>query len=544
MATQTGPGLSGVNWQAWQTWPSFDYQGRKLYSIPGAQGYVYNPYIGEQGVYGPDPRAAEQAAKDAQPSTWGPIAATVGGAAATGGGIYLANKASQAGSNAGIIGSAPVATPTPAAISAGAPQPTTSAGLLSLPQNSAGAVPATPQVVSGTRVALPPGATTGPNGETIQPDGTAVSADGFPVGRVVQGAGGAFLLYNGIQRFRDGDKLGGGLQAGYGATLAASSAGSTLAADAVPVAGAIYGTYELGNMGLHGGDYHTSDTGSLALKGAAGGAAIGTAIAPGVGTAIGAGLGALYGTTIGLTSSHKGEYQQIRDQWRSNVIKSGSGLITPDYKGTLADGTVIDWNKNDSTQGKGTKNMHFDDPVVAKAVAYGNSLATAQGAVGKAREAIAGELAKAAIANANGDTEVMKANMRHFAEQIGLTPETAQARITETQQTNYGDKIGEKDAQDFQVYHLGIQDLYGTNTTTQPLIRRQSNGKYRISPGVYSDKAPTTPVMQPVAPAPISQPVPLKTGTVFSGKPLPLSNLTPIPRGGLTVKNMPSGVRK
>lgn len=353
-------------------------------------------------------------------------------------------------------------------------------------------------------VKIPEGATTGPKGEIIQQDGTAIDpSTGQVVGRVVQGAAGAFMVYAGYNRFKDGDKLGGGLEMAAGASTLANASGHLSSSVAGPI-GAVYGAYELGNMALNAGDMHKGDTGGMAARGAMGGAAIGTAILPGVGTAIGAAAGGLYGATLGATASGKDGGQVIRDQWRKNAQKSN--LIGKDFKGTLADGSQIDWNNINGAQGSGVKDMQFSDPTVAHAVALGDMLATAQGARGTARANIAGELAKAAIANANGDTSVVDANMRHFASQLGLTPDLIHRNINEVAAKEV------KKPEDAQLFHVALGNaarLFGQPGQSQSQQaqppRKESNGMYRQSPGVYSN---TPPPQQQMQPQPMQRPTP------------------------------------
>jgi len=124
-----------------------------------------------------------------------------------------------------------------------------------------------------------------------------------------------------------------------------------------------------------------------------------------------------------LGASGKGEFQQTRDSYRSAVINSGSKLFGKDYQGTLADGSTFDFGKDGSTL-----KLDFKDPLVGRAAALGDAFATAQGATGKAREAIATLFAKAATSNAKTENDV-NANFKHFFSQAGITGDQAQAAI-------------------------------------------------------------------------------------------------------------------
>jgi hypothetical protein len=216
---------------------------------------------------------------------------------------------------------------------------------------------------------------------------------------------------------------------------------------------------------------------------------------------VGAVAGGIYGAVLSATGSGKDGGQQIRDKWRKNMQEAG--FISEDFTGTLADGTVIDWNDINGEQGSGIKDMKFDDPIVGAAVAYGDMLATAQGATGKARANIAGELAKAAIFNANGDPAVVEANFKHFAEQLGLDSNTIHARIAEIQAQEVGEDGDEKENELFEFAKVNATHLFGAPSATptvgpgksevpEPIQtpRKESNGMYRVSPGVYS-RTPT-----------------------------------------------------
>jgi hypothetical protein len=388
-------------------------------------------------------------------------------------------------------------------------------------QNALTATPATPEVVSANRIPLPDGAKSGPNGESLNADGTATDpSTGQIVGKWAQGAAGAYMIYDGYNRFKNGDKVGGGLEVASGAATAGNAAGIVGGSVAAPIAGA-YGAYQLGSMAYNSGNLHSSDTGMTAASGAVAGAGVGAAVGAlggpvgvGAGAAIGAVVGGLYGATLGLTASHKDKYQVIRDKWRDGMKKMNTPFFTQDYKGMLADGTVIDWNHIDGDQGQGTAHMHFEDPTVAKAVAYGGVLATAMGARGKAGEAITGEIAKAALANANGDINVVKANMLNFAKQMGMEPDKAIANIDGIGKEEVGTATGTPEENKYQVLSADAKELFGLNSpmasqNAPGYGSKQSNGKYWLSPGVYSNKPPA-PQQQPQKP-------------VYGGGPLPIT---------------------
>lgn len=535
------PAFAGVNWGQYGSWPTVNIGGFEYRQIPG-QGvdgngrpyYVFDPNTNKILANGDIAADGAKSRQPKQPGTGQQIAAVGTSIVGVAGGAYVANKAVNGWGG----GTTPQPTGTPGIVQ----QPAAQTAPAVAPQTTQVAAaqpgivkPATPQVVGQPQtIQLPNGSTSTPNGEVLQQDGSVIDPQtGASVGRWVQGAAGIALVYDGYHNFQSGNKVGGALEAGYGASLIGSAANSSYAATAAPYLGLGYGAYELGNMAYNSGDLHKSDTGSSAAQGAVAGAAIGSFFSP-VGTAIGAVAGGIFGAALGLTASSKDKYQVIRDKWRENVIKQGTPFMTADYKGSLADGTQIDWNNINGDQGKGTAHMHFEDPVVAKAVAYANVLATAQGATGKAREAIAGEMAKAAIANANGNLAVVQQNMQHFAQQMGMDPATIQSRIQEISQSETKHSSPEEVSM-YQVisndagelFNSQMQNAPGTPAmggTTQATPTKQSNGQYRLSPGVYSN-SPTGGNVQVIGPK-------VPPGT------------TTFPRPGLVMANKPLAVTR
>lgn len=315
--------------------------------------------------------------------------------------------------------------------------------------------PATPTGLSGKPIEIPAGAQT-------QPDGTVVSSEGVPIGKIVQGAAGLMMAYQGYQQYKEGDKIGGGLGMAAGGLYTASAAnvGGATVADAAPIVGGIYGAYTLGNMAANSGDMHKSDTGGATLTGATAGAGVGAAVGsvvPVVGTAVGGVVGGivggLYGLGAGLSASSKGERQQIRDKYRENIIKNGVPLFGADYQGDLADGTKFDFGKDKFGFGTKEGDIDLSNPTVAKAAAYGNVLGAIQGATGKGREAIATQFLSAAKSNAGDDLNVVKQNYAHFLNKLGVKDlATAQAALDQAK-PNMSDE-------EYQVFSSDLKELY------------------------------------------------------------------------------------
>lgn len=143
-----------------------------------------------------------------------------------------------------------------------------------LPDGSAGTVMSDGSVVSNS---LPPGTEVTDSGEIIS------AKTGQVVGRTVQGAMGAYQIYQGIKGWKD-DKVGAGLDIASGSANVAAAAGSATAATVAGPLMAAKGAYEVGKGLDSGGEGLRSGTTQL-------GAGIGSMVLPGLGTAVGAAAG-------------------------------------------------------------------------------------------------------------------------------------------------------------------------------------------------------------------------------------------------------------
>jgi hypothetical protein len=326
---------------------------------------------------------------------------------------------------------------------------------------------ATPQVTSITRgpaLELPAGSTTTPNGDILAPDGTVKdAATGASIGNWVQGALGAIQVYQGVQQYKEGEKLEGALGAGTGALNVGAALGSQTAAAYVPYANIAMGGYQLGKMALDSGDYTKSQAGQLGLQGGLAGAQLGAGIGsflPGVGTAIGAGIGAAlggaYGLVSGLSGSGKGMRQMVRDKWRDAIQEQGIQLFDDKYQGKLPDGSTFDWGKDKFAFGKGEGQIDLENPVVGKAAAYGNVLAALQGATDrKPREAIATQFLAAGTQNAANDMDKMKSNFQYFFNTLGMNPKDAQTQLD----TMF--KEGKLDEDKYKIFSNDLKEMLG-----------------------------------------------------------------------------------
>jgi len=278
--------------------------------------------------------------------------------------------------------------------------------------------------------------TDAPTTTTDVPTTTDTGGFEFGVGDALQGALGAYNVYQGVQKFKSGDKLEGALGAYTGAGQLASSMGQSIPG-AGPV-GAIYGAYQLGKLALND-DITKSQTGSATAQGAAAGAAVGSAI-PGVGTAIGAIVGGTIGFIKGISGSGKGERQIIRDKWRKAMNESEVGLWDPEtWKGTLPDGTVFDWGKDRFGFGTDEKSGDInlkENAVHGQAASYGNLMSTLMGiGEGKTGESIAAQYALASLADNEGSTanatdDQVKERFRYFMQKNEFDLPAAQQHIS------------------------------------------------------------------------------------------------------------------
>lgn len=316
--------------------------------------------------------------------------------------------------------------------------------------------PGTPQVLSATRVP-------GPN-DALQENGDVLDASsGAKIGQWVQGAGGAYQIYTGAKQWQEGDKLGGGLNVASGVgNLAAASLGQEAVTNAV-------GTSVMPGLNIATGaytGYKTADAmgkmpagGARNKAGGMGGAAAGLSLGLG---AAGLGYGSMavlgpWGLAAGLaagliaskTGSGKDKYQFIRDSGRKYLKEQG--VLDDNYQGTLADGSKYDFGKDGKKAGK----LNTSDPNWGKVAALANVIASGEGTFGRSREAMATMYANAAMSNSGGDYNKALANIQHFANQRGFTPEKL------TQQFASMKEQGQLKDNEFATFNADINKVFG-----------------------------------------------------------------------------------
>ena len=267
---------------------------------------------------------------------------------------------------------------------------------------------------------------------------TDTGEGGFDLGSAIQGGLGAYNLYQGIEQFRQGDKLAGALGGGVGAVQLGAALGSETAKQFAPGVGALYGGYQLGKLMLDD-DIRKGQAGRAAASGATSGAAIGAYFGGPIGAGIGAVIGGTLGAIKGLSGSGKGEMQTIRDKWRDAMIENDVGLFNPEtYEGTLPDGTKFNWGKDrfgfGNEEAKGDINLK-ENPVHGQAASYGNLMTTLMGmGQDKANEAIAAQYTLASLADNEGSTanatdQQVRDRFRYFMQKNEFDLPAAQQHI-------------------------------------------------------------------------------------------------------------------
>ena len=428
--------------------------GKTYYRLPNSN-YVYDPSRGSNGTITYLPEDALEQKKKAndivnpQPGTGDKVMGAVAPIVGTGVGVWGANKLynsiSDAGSStAGAIGNTTAQSTGSLGTQVAnnlAPQANQSlSGVMasnpSYSMSQAGSSGA-PTIYGAERVSqstAPTGVqvTRVPQGtDVLNPDGTVTdSTTGVQIGRWAQGVGGGIQVIQGVQDFKRGDSIGGGLNTAaglgnIGMAAGAFQAGGSMASTVVPglnIATGLYTGYKtaeaMGDMAAGSGRNKAG-----AMGGAATGAAIGTAIAPGIGTAIGAGIGALTGLTASLTGSGKDKYQTLRDGVRD--YDQQRGILNDKWQGSLADGSMYDFGKDGKKYGK----LNTEDPNWQQAAALGNVLTAGEGGYGKMLDASSTMYSNASMSNANGDANAVLNNMKHFASQRGMTAESVQSNL-------------------------------------------------------------------------------------------------------------------
>jgi len=331
MAVFKNDPFPGTDYSKFLTWEKVvTPAGQVLYVVPGNPAYVYDPVASNatgRKVFRANPKqqiADEQKAKDDAESARKqqeransplgqvtPVGATVVGTLAANeimksgfgnapaeakdilaDGTVFWSDGSIRNTAGEIISKPPAAAPTlsQAAAQGAVGNIPTTAGDLTAPSGT-GSLGAPTQDFSLNGVQQPDGSVITdqlPPNTTVEADGSIIDAKtGAMIGRVVQGAMGAYQIYQGITNFKD-DKIGGGLDIASGAANVGAALGSEAAGSFAGPLMAAKGGYDVIKGFNRGGEGVRSGTTTL-------GAGIGSMIMPGLGTAAGAAVGNVVG---------------------------------------------------------------------------------------------------------------------------------------------------------------------------------------------------------------------------------------------------------
>jgi uncharacterized protein YcfJ len=170
-----------------------------------------------------------------------------------------------------------------------------------------------------------------------------------------------------------------------------------------------------------------------AASGTAIGAAIGTLITPGFGTAVGAAIGAFAGGLLGSIKTGKHEDQKVRDQVRAGLLQSG--IISNDYKLTLADGSQYDIGLDGGAKvgPNGIRPYEIDNanPMAALAVNWLSPLvALFSKGDAKVQSDFVGYLTNAALSNAKSPEQLL-ANVTVIMKQFGVNDQALAQGVVE-----------------------------------------------------------------------------------------------------------------
>lgn len=309
--------------------------GEVLYIIPGHRAYTVNPAASNASgriVIRPNPtdsindaqqqkdledKAKKQAIFNQSPQ--GQLLPIAAGTAGTVAGIYAlkdsppkipASVAPQSPAN--IAAKAPPQAQVASAAQAPAPQFSTT-GDVSYPGGAN--YPALPD---GSTNTLPPNA-------TVQDDGSIINAEtGATIGRVAQGALGAYQIYQGVQDFKD-DKIGGTLGVLSGGANAATALGYSQAAPYAAPLLAAKGGYDVYNSLQNGGE-------GIRTAGTELGAGIGGAFFGPVGFVGGAAIGNVAGYGLDkLGLGHKTTRQRAQEATQKYINEAGDDPKALEY---------------------------------------------------------------------------------------------------------------------------------------------------------------------------------------------------------------------
>jgi hypothetical protein len=277
-----------------------------------------------------------------------------------------------------------------------------------------------------------------------------------------------------------GSNIGSGLQSvGVGAQTAGAI--GSFAGNAIPIAGGLYGAYNLSKNLMD----NRKDAKGGAMAGAATGAAIGSFI-PGIGTVIGGLIGAAVGGGAGgLIGGDKGKDQLSRDGVRKGLKKIGFVGQNNDWALRNPDGTSFDIGKDGNARIKDPSGrerrqfeVDFSNPRASQVVGYLDPLAGIMtGEDEKLRSAFSGYLTNSALMGADA-----KSNARSYYDRLGVNKEGA---LRELQKLRDAKKIDENR---YSAYNNSLNLLFGdekpqTPSPSNPTLEQAKTNWQK--PGIY-----------------------------------------------------------
>jgi hypothetical protein len=257
--------------------------------------------------------------------------------------------------------------------------------------------------------------------------------------KVAQGAVGLMQLYNAYKSWKEGDKGQAVAQGVQGGVNVAAAAGSQTAQSAAPYLSGGVEVYKGAAAQFNKNMSEEDKAYAAAMTPARAAAAYYTlglsSLAEGFAYDQWGGtmkkldkLNQSWASPVGITykairavGSSKSGAQVLRDKVRSSMQEEG--VLDKNYQGTLADGSAYDFGKDGSTVKWKELNKIAEQNQRAwnASVPLTDTLAFTYGLTGQQMSDVSGWLSKAAVSNAKDDPEVAKANVRHFAQQRGLT---------------------------------------------------------------------------------------------------------------------------
>ena len=347
-----------------------------------------------------------------------------------------------------------------------------------------------------TKVETPSGTREVPNEALNDPEFT----NRVDWGRVGQGAIGAWQVYTAYQDWKKGDKGSAAVGAISGGTNIAAAAGSQTASSIAPYLASGMEVYKGATSQFNKNLSEKEKNYELAMTAPRAIAAYYTlglsSLAEGLARKQWGGTmakldkfnqqwyGPMGGTMMALSAvgSSKKAPQLLRDKIRTGL--QSQGFLDDKYQGTLADGSTFDFGKD----GSYLKGKNLDKTAAENAEAWNaitnsaGALVAGYGLTGSKNRDVALWYQNAAVSNANNDPAIARANMRHFAEQQGLTYYDVKAKLDEGLANN------QLSQSQYDSYLQGANDLFGEGpaVTVKPT----------------APTAPTPPIAQPQQVAP------------------------------------------